>query len=179
MNSIKAIKLLSDLDQRLSRYVFNKKDLRIIFSGESENCLNKTIERLVDNGVLERATKGVFIYANARSKNSYIIEEIARIMRQGESKYVSLESALSEYGVISQIPINHITIMTTGRSGFFKTSYGVIEFTHTKRNKLDINKRIISIEGRPLPIATKEAAIEDLRRVGRNLDMLIENKYES
>ncbi len=41
-----------------------------------------------------------------------------------------LESALSEYGVISQIPIDRLTIMTTGRKGHYKTPYGTIEFTH-------------------------------------------------
>ncbi len=34
----------------------------------------------------------------------------------GEYNYVSLESMLSEYGLISQIPIDRLTVMTTGRN---------------------------------------------------------------
>jgi len=51
---------------------------------------------------------------------------------------------LSEYGVISQIPLDRLTVMTTGRKGIYKTIYGTIEFTHTKRsveNILDQNDR--------------------------------------
>ena len=32
-------------------------------------------------------------------------------------------SKLSEYGLISQIPIDRLTVMTTGRKGIFKTQY--------------------------------------------------------
>jgi hypothetical protein len=79
---------------------------------------------------------------------------------------------LSEYGAISQIPINRMTVMTTGKSGVVDTPYGVIEFTHTKRGVADILNRTAQSKGRPLRIATQEAAIRDLLRVGRNANMI-------
>ena len=54
-------------------------------------------------------------------------------MRRGEYSYISLETMLSEYGAISQVPIDRLTVMTTGRKGEYETPFGVIEFTHTKR----------------------------------------------
>lgn len=42
------------------------------------------------------------------------------LVARGEYNYISLESALSEYGIISQIPIDRLTIMTTGRKGEYK-----------------------------------------------------------
>ncbi len=111
------------------------------------------------------------MFAFSRHKGGYTIEYVAKSLRRGEYNYISLESALSEYGVISQIPIVRLTVMTTGRKGVFKTPYGVIEFTHTDRDDIDIlNNTILS--DRPLRIATESAAIRDLKRVGRNTHML-------
>lgn len=72
-----------------------------------------------------------------------------------EYNYINLESALSECGIISQISIDRLPIMTTDRKGEYKTSYGVIEFTHTKRSVTDILDNINSV-GRPLRIASKQ-----------------------
>lgn len=62
--------------------------------------------------------------------------------------------------------------MTTGRKGIYKTIYGVIEFTHTKRTVKDILENTIKIKERPLRIASKEAALRDLKRVGRNMNLI-------
>ncbi|HFQ4883866.1 TPA: hypothetical protein ACGWRI_005090 [Vibrio vulnificus] len=56
----------------------------------------------------------------------------------------------------------------------YKTPYGVIEITHTKRSVSDILNSIYRSE-RPLRVATQDAAIRDLRRVGRNLHLLPES----
>ena len=62
--------------------------------------------------------------------------------------------------------------MTTGRKGIYKTRYGVLEFTHTDRSVQDILSHIKQVEGRPLRIAGREAALRDLKRVGRNTQMI-------
>ena len=67
-------------------------------------------------GVLMRAVSGVYVNALSANGFTHTLENIAKAMRRGEYSYVSLESALSEYGVISQIPMR-LTIMTTGRKG--------------------------------------------------------------
>ncbi|MCV5342161.1 hypothetical protein OFC87_35075, partial [Escherichia coli] len=74
--------------------------------------------------------------------------------------------------VISQVMTDRITIMTTGRKGEFRTPYGVIEFTHTKRDDIDIISNTITSD-RPLRIASKETAIRDLKRVGRNTHLIV------
>jgi hypothetical protein len=69
--------------------------------------------------------------------------------------------------------------MTTGRSGIYKTPYGVIEFVHTKRSVADLLNSMRKIDKRPLRIATKDAAIRDLKRVGRNVHLLEQgDEYE-
>jgi hypothetical protein len=121
---------------------------------------------------LERVAKGVYLNPMALSKNSHVIEDIAAVLRRAHFSYVSLESMLSEYGVISQVPVRRITLMTTGAKGVYDTPYGTIEFTHTKRRPADIIRRTTAMKNRPLPVALKDAAVQDLLRVGRNTNML-------
>ena len=93
--------------------------------------------------------------------------------QHGCYNYTSLESALSEYGAISQIPIDRITVMTTGRKAEIRTPCGTIEFTHTSRNPSDILRGTKDF-GRPLRFATAATAYRDLKRVGRSPHMVSE-----
>jgi len=62
--------------------------------------------------------------------------------------------------------------MTTDASGSYNTPYGLIEFRHTKRPLVELIERTMLIEGRPMRIATKQAAVTDLMRAGRNTTMI-------
>lgn len=170
MKQLDAIKKLTEFDKK-GRCVFALSDLRKIFHEDSETTLRAGLNRLIKDEILVRVSNGVFVYQQARSLGSHTLEFIARTLRRGEYNYVSLESALSEYGVISQIPIDRLTVMTTGRSGEFKTPFGTIEFTHTKRSIIDILDNTADA-GRPLLLATLNAALRDLKQVGRNLHLI-------
>ena len=172
MNQTNAIQRLAAYDKK-GRYIFTKKDLTKVFQEDSDRALQAGLKRLVQRGVLVRAAKGIYVYALSRNKGSDTLEQIAKTIRRGEYNYVSLESALSEYGAISQIPIDRLTVMTTGRKGQYKTPFGVIEFTHTKRAVSDIISNINAV-GRPLKVAGKFEAYRDLKRVGRNTHLVDE-----
>jgi predicted transcriptional regulator of viral defense system len=171
MNQTTAIQRFNQHDQ-LGRYVFSYRDLEKIFAEDSKRTLHASLSRLVKQNILERVGKGVYLYAlSHQKKGPDTLELIAKTLRRGEYNYVSLESALSEYGVISQIPMDRLTVMTTGRKGEYKTRYGTIEFTHTKRSISEIVQSIKTTK-RPLRMATKQAAWRDLKRVGRNTQLV-------
>lgn len=86
--------------------------------------------------------------------------------------YISLESQLSYTGVISQIVMGRVTIMTKGRKGTFETPYGVLEFTHTSRPVDKIASNIYLDPEIMMYRASNEQAISDLRATKRNLHML-------
>jgi predicted transcriptional regulator of viral defense system len=172
LKKAEAIKRLTEYDKR-SRYVFTNNDLAKIFHEDSERTLRAGIKRLLDDGLLIRAVNGVYVYSLAQSKGSDTLEQIAKSIRRGEYNYVSLESALADFSVISQIPVDRLTVMTTGRSAEYKTPFGTIEFTHTKRSPMDILENTQQI-GRALRLATKQAALRDLKRVGRNTHLVNE-----
>lgn len=171
MKKMVLFRKLSELDKR-GVYVLARRDLEKLFPEEGEKAMEKSLQRMVADGLLQRVAKGLYVNPAATSKNRWIAEEIAKALRPGSLSYVSLESILSEYGVISQIPVSRMTVMTTGKSGTVETPYGTIEFTHTKRRVAEIIKRTLFAKGRPLRIATKQAAVRDLLRVGRNANMI-------
>ena len=174
MDRLSAIQILNQLDLK-GRYVFTLRDLEKILPEANQRTFQTGLSRLVKQGILERAARGVYIFGLSKHKKGpHTIELIARSLRRGEYNYVSLESALSEYGAISQIPIDRLTVMTTGRKGEYRTPYGTIEFTHTKRPVSNIVQHIHDV-GRPLRLASKQAAYRDLKRVGRNTHLVEEN----
>lgn len=173
-------KVIRHLDTH-GHYVFHVNDLRRWFIDEPLKTFRNALARHVKLGFLAHPCRSVYVNVNAHSKDAYILEHIAKVLRKGEYTYISLESLLSEAGVISQVPMQHLTVMTTGRSQTFKTPYGVIEMTHTQRSIPDILQNIVKAQGRPLRLAKIPAAYRDLKMVGRNLHMIDEevlHEYE-
>lgn len=171
------LETLYQLDKK-GVYVIARSQLAKFFPSDNPKTFTEGLNRMVREGVLVRAAKGVFVNPRAHCFDGYTIEHVARCLRPGHYSYVSLESTLSEYGVISQIPIDRITIMTTGRSGEIKTPYGVIEFTHTKQNVPEILDSTLWQTGRPIRVASRHAAVRDLKRVHRNLHLLDHSMLE-
>ncbi|MEX0733220.1 MAG: type IV toxin-antitoxin system AbiEi family antitoxin domain-containing protein [Steroidobacteraceae bacterium] len=166
-----AAEVLRDWD-RQGRHVFTRQQLARLFPGDSPKTFAAGLNRLVRAGLLVRACRGVYVNPHAHSLDSRVIERIAQALRPGAYSYVSLESLLSETGAISQILLDRLTVMTTGRKGVYRTPYGVIEFTHTKRPASEVLTRIRRVEGRPLRVASPSVAWRDLKRVGRNVQLV-------
>ena len=172
MNRLALLHQLAELERR-GIFVLAKRDIEKLFPYETEKSMGKSLQRMVGDKLLVRAARGVYVNPAAASRNpGSTIEEVAKALRPGKLCYLSLESMLSEHGVISQIPVSYLTVMTSGASGTHTTPYGVIEFTHTKRSRPQMLARTVYVKGRPLRIAKKRAAVQDLLRVGRNTDML-------
>jgi predicted transcriptional regulator of viral defense system len=171
MNRQEAAGVLADWDRK-GRHVFTKRELAKLFPRDNAKSFAEGLRRLVRSGQLVRACRGVYVNPAAHSLDSRVIERIARALRPGAYNYVSLESLLSEAGAISQIPLDRLTVMTTGRKGTYETPYGVIEFTHTRRPPASVLAGIRETAGRPLRIATPAVAWRDLKRVGRNVHMV-------
>jgi hypothetical protein len=165
----------SDLNRRLFEadaagvWAFTPASFSALMGGIEPAYLKLMTKRLVDQGVLIRASRGVYVNPHARSKPPDTRRGLLRFLRPREINYVSLESKLSEAGVISQIT-TALTCMTTGSSGRFETPWGAVEFTHTDR-KIGIGTDVVARDDGTLE-ATARTALRDLRRVGRNLDLI-------
>jgi len=171
MNTLQVIHLLQHWADQ-GRVVFTHQDLVTLLVQDSPGALAKKLERLVGAGVLVRACRGMYVNALAAKAEGRLLERIAVALRRGHYSYVSLESMLSEHGLISQVLMDRLTVMTTGRKGEYRTPFGVVELTHTSRAVTDILASTTRSPGRPLRMALPETAWRDLKRVGRNTHMV-------
>lgn len=151
-------------------WAFTAPSFSTLMGGIDPPYLKLMMKRLSDQGVLVRAARGVYVNPTARSSPADIRRGLVRFLRPREINYVSLESKLSEAGVISQIT-TALTCMTTGSPARFDTPWGAVEFTHTDR-QIDIGTDVVADDG--TLEATVRTAVRDLRRVGRNLDLIDE-----
>lgn len=165
-----ALRRLADADAR-GLYVYRKQDLSIAF-GEDGRALDRTIGSLTVAGILERVAHGVYLFPLSRHIGSGTLDDIVRCLRPGRITWESCESALSQWGVISQIPVGRTTYMTTGREGEFRTRFGVIDLTHSKLPPSRIIGNLVYRHGGRLPLATKRFAYANLRSTGRNLGLV-------
>ncbi len=176
---MKQAQLIKDLEKLETKNIriLKKNDFYKLYPDESPDNLKKSLKLMVANGILLNPARGIYL-SSFIQHNGYLLEEIVKALRPGKICYVSLESMLSEYGLISQIPMSTLTVMTNGAGGIHHTPYGSIEFTHTKRDLTDILSGTVSVKDRPLRIAKKETALRDLYRVGRNINMLDQDELE-
>lgn len=152
--------------------VLSRHQLHKIFDLEHPDAFAATLKRLVAGGTLRSVTRGIYHVPDVVPWDGWGLERTAALLRYNEFNYVSLESALSQCGAISQQMLDYVTVMTTGRSGFFRTCFGSIEFTHTKRPLSALLKASVVVSARPLRVARPRAALRDLKRVGRNVHMV-------
>ena len=177
---MKQIDLLKTLDllKRHNIVVFSSRQLKSYLLGESDAAFKDTVKRAINAELLERVCRGAYVNSREFTYHPYKLEAIAAVLRSGGYPYVSLESALSEYGVISQMMLNRLTVMTSGRTQTYKTPYGVIEFTHTNRCDAEVIDNTLQREMRPLRQATPALAVADLKRVKRNTEMINYEVFE-
>lgn len=163
--------LLGKLDEadRRGVWAFTSATFAALLGNPAPNYVKLMMKRLADQGVLLRAARGVYVNPRARSTPNDVRGGLIRFLRPREISYVSLESKLSEAGAISQVP-TVLSCMTTGSPGRFDTPWGAIEFTHTNRSIALGADVYVRDDG--LFEATVERSARDLRRVGRNLDLI-------
>lgn len=165
-----ALRRLADADA-MGLYVYRKQDLSVVL-GERGRALDRTVDSMSRAGTLERVTHGVYLFPLSRRIGAGTLDDIVRCLRPGRITWESCESALSQWGVISQIPVGRATYMTTGREGEFRTRFGVIDLTHSKLPASRIVGNLVYRDGGRLPIATKRFAYDNLKSTGRNLNLV-------
>lgn len=115
----KAIKLL--YQKKVS--LFNINDAKKIFGIKKENTLYKLLQRLEKSEVIKRITKGKYQFL-FREYNDF---ELANFLIN--PSYISLESALSFYGILPQFPytITSVTPLKSKKIIYQEKEY---EFCH-------------------------------------------------
>lgn len=154
-------------------YLYGFRDLKNVLSDISLGAMKVLLTRAVKAGYLVRICRNVYGYKPLIYGKGLILYHVAARLRNDQFNYISLESALSHLGVISQIPMNHITIMSSGRSSLISCGlFGVIEFVHTKKSPLTVEPYLSFDPQYRLWRGNKKLALMDLKRTQRSLDLI-------
>jgi len=156
-----------------NHFLFQASDFSALFPRMSAAALKMLLGRAVKNGILERVCRGVYCYDKACRRRDMLLYQTAAKLRAGDFCYLSFESVLSEAGLISQIPLNWITLMTGGRSGVIGCGvWGHIEFIHTRRKPADVARQLVYDADCGLWRASPQLALRDMRAAKRPLDLV-------
>ncbi|WOF81630.1 hypothetical protein P5704_027415 (plasmid) [Pseudomonas sp. FeN3W] len=133
--------------------------------------LRVALNRHVKSGWIEKIAPKLYLnpHCDAPMNAAY---RLANFLRPHDTFYMSLESVLHESDWISQIP-SCLTFITNGRSYVFETRFGRIQFVHTEEDPLLWKEHLSYVPDRQVWEASPEKALEDLKRYGKNLDLVI------
>jgi hypothetical protein len=170
------LKELSRLLERLAtgeQYLFAVDDLRGALPTASPGAFKALLSRAEKDGLLKRVCRGIYLYPRVTYPAGLVLFHTAAKLRADAFNYLSLETVLSDAGVISQIPPNWITLLSSGRSHVVNCGdFGHIEFIHTKRKPADIAGQLNYDQDSRLWRASVALALKDMKLARRNTDLI-------
>ncbi len=154
-------------------YLFTLQNLRALFPDLSNIAFKTLLSRSVRTGYLTRVCRSLYISTRAAPPSGLILFHAAALLRANEFNYISLETVLSDASVISQIPMNWISIMSSGRSNIISCGeYGTIEFVHTNQKPTSIMQQLFYDADCRLWRASVSLALRDMKTTHRNCDLI-------
>ena len=154
-------------------YLFALGDLSSALPKHSHAALQILLSRAVKSGLLQRVCRGLYMYPDACPHDGLLLYHAAARLRAGDFNYLSLESVLSDTGVISQIPMGWITLMSSGRNRIVDCgNFGRIEFIHTSRPVEKVMKHITWDHRIHLWRASVALAMKDLKHTHRSQELI-------
>jgi len=134
--------------------VFKYIDLLKWFPNDNEQTIKQNLKSWVKKESLEKIIKGIY-----KLKETEIKEEFLLASYLNQNSYISLESALSFYGMIPEYSYS-ITSVTTKKTKKFTTNYGVFSYRKIKSD-LFFGFKLITGDHYLYQIATPEKALFD------------------
>ena len=163
-------RLLADLATP-EHYLFSAADLQAACPPSSNPAV--LLSRATKAGILRRVCRGIYLYPRTNYPRGRILFHAAALLRASAFNYVSLETALSDAGILSQIPMDCITLMSSGRTNQVACGeYGRIEFIHTARRPDDLAGQLAYDGDCRLWRASPSLALRDMRATRRDLSLV-------
>ena len=155
------------------RRVFALGDLRALLPEHGEGAFKSVVTRLERRGDLIRVCRGVYLLPDSTLRGSELLGRTAARLRADRFNYLSLESVLSSAGLISQVPVNRITVMSSGRSSTISCGvYGAIEFVRTRKTAVALAPHLSYDTHHNLWRASVELALRDMRDTRRDTGLV-------
>ena len=153
--------------------LFTLNDVRVLLPQASTAAFKTLLSRAVKAGYLTRFCRGLYLLQSATNNNGLLLFHAAAKLRSHEFNYLSLETVLSDAGVIAQLPMNRIFIMSSGRSNVISCgSWGTIEFVHTRQTAGELLGQVQYDAQCRLWRASVPQALRDMRMTRRSTDLV-------
>lgn len=173
MQPIKILQSWLEENANATHCLYSLQDLRALLPNLSEAAFKTLLSRAENAGYLERVCRGIYLYRKSIPQDGMLLFHVATLLRSNQFNYISLETVLSDAGIISQIPINRITIMSSGRSNIITCNkIGTIEFIHTKRTPIEIMRNLTYDKNAQMWRASVDLALRDMKITRRSLDLV-------
>ena len=176
MSNPQPVRQLARIIEQLAtdeHYLFSLSDLRAALPDHTAGAFKTLISRAEQSGLLRRVCRGIYRYPRVNFPAGLLLFHVAALLRAGDFNYISLETALSDAGAISQIPINWITVMSSGRSNLIRCGeFGTIEFVHTMKNPAELAEQLTYDPLCHLWRASLTLAVEDMKATRRSTDLI-------
>jgi len=165
---------LSRIPER-KRRVFSLTDLRVLLPEHDAGAFKSVVTRLERRGGLTRVCRGIYVMPDCDLRGSELLGHVAARLRAAHFNYLSLETVLSDAGVISQIPVNRIMLMSSGRSNVISCgAYGTIEFVHTRKKAEELAAELSYDSRFQLWRASVPLALRDMKDTRRDTGLMDE-----
>ncbi|MBW6512156.1 MAG: hypothetical protein K0A93_08620 [Desulfuromonadaceae bacterium] len=165
-------KILAELADN-EHYLFSLVDLKGAMPEQSQGGFKALVCRGVKDGLLKRICRGLYLYPQVEFASGLVLFHAAARLRADAFNYISLETALSDAGVISQIPVNWITLMSSGRSHIVNCGdFGRIEFVHTKKRPKNLSDQLAYDVDCRLWRASVALALKDMQATKRSTALI-------
>ncbi len=165
---------LSKIPERNGK-VFALTDLKALLPEHAAGAFKSVVTRLERRGGLTRICRGIYVLPDCILRGSELLGHVAARLRAGQFNYLSIETVLSDAGVISQIPVNRIMLMSSGRSNVISCgAYGTIEFVHTHKKAEELATELSYDARSQLWRASIQLALRDMKDTRRDTGLVNE-----
>ena len=155
--------------------LFSIADLNMILPHLDAGAFRAVLWRAEKAGLLKRVCRGLYTYSRIPMLQGLVLYRAVSKLRPLCMNYLSLESVLSDAGVISQVPMNWVSLMSSGRSHVVDCGdYGHIEFVHTAQRPDDVAGELVYDPARRLWRASVRQALRDMKATRRSLELVDE-----
>lgn len=173
MQPIKFLGKWLEANANKKSFMYTNNDLRSLFGELTDVAFKTLLSRAVSSGVLMRLCRGIYFYQKANPSDGLMLFHAASALRSNSFNYISMETVLSDAGIISQIPMNWIVMMSSGRSNIISCGeFGNIEFVHTNQKPSDLIGQLTYDTQCGLWRANVALALRDMKATHRNTDLI-------
>ncbi len=152
---------------KIKSHIIDYATIKAILKRYNYKRINDKIENLKQQGIIKSLKKGLYVHTSMQ--NNIISKELIANALLSPS-YISLDYALSFYGLIPEAVVD-VASITTKRAKSFKTDFGVFEYKHIKKELYPIGLMIYNADEYTFLIATKEKALCDKIFFTKNLQL--------